>query len=313
MKIIFWALLLPLLYLVLNYEAATNISVDSETEAAVWKVEIEELETGVLVDAVTINHEAAVSKETEVVENLDSEVSVDAVTINHEAAVSKETEVVENLETEVIITEIIGKDYRGYEALVVNPGSIMVTDRRESTLKAFESSRALFAVNGGGFVGREPIGNTVIDGELKGSFRPTNHNWDIFIGFDGENSLVGGRVDSYKALRDMNPVYGVSFGPALVVEGEPRHTESRDLHPRTAVGQLECGSLLFIVIDGRQPGWSRGITINDLRDLFIERGAVNAYNLDGGGSSAMIYEGRVLNRPSDGRLRLVANNIIVRQ
>ncbi len=286
MKIIIWVLLLPLLYVTFNYKAATNISVDLQTETAAGKEKLEVLET---------------------------KVSVDAVIVNPEAAESKQPEVVESLETEIIITEIIGSDYRGYEAVVKNPGSMIVTDRRESTLKAFERNRAVFAVNGGGYVGREPIGNTVIDSQLKGSFKPTNNNWDIFIGFDGENNLIGGWVDSYDALRDMNPAYGVSFGPALVVEGEPQHIECENRHPRTAVGQLDCGSFLFIVIDGRQAGWSAGITINGLSDLFIERGAVNAYNLDGGGSSAMIHEGRVLNRPSDGRLRLVANNILVRQ
>jgi exopolysaccharide biosynthesis protein len=133
----------------------------------------------------------------------------------------------------------------------------------------------------------------------------------MFIGFDKNNNLVGGRVNSHQALMEMAPAYGISFGPALVINGRPQHTETLDLHPRTAVGQLACGSLLFIVIDGRQPGWSKGITVNDLRDLFMERGAVNAFNLDGGGSSVMVYDGKVLNKPSDGRLRVVANNIVI--
>jgi exopolysaccharide biosynthesis protein len=214
-------------------------------------------------------------------------------------------------ETEIIIAEIIGKEYRGYEAVIKNPAAVIVTTERESTLDAFERNSGKFAVNGGGFVGNTPIGNTVVNGKLTGPFKPTEHRWDMFIGFDKNNNLVGGRVNSYNTLKEMAPVYGISFGPALIIDGQPQHIETRDLHPRTAVGQLACGSLLFIVIDGRQAGWSRGITVNDLRDLFMERGAVNAFNLDGGGSTAMVYDGKVLNKPSGGRLRVVANNIVV--
>lgn len=214
-------------------------------------------------------------------------------------------------ETEIFIAEIIESGYRGYEAVIKNPAAVIVTTDRESTLDAFERNSGKFAVNGGGFIGHTPIGNTVVDGKLTGPFEPTQHRWDMFIGFDKNNNLVGGRVNNYHALMKMAPAYGLSFGPALIIDGQPQHTETLDLHPRTAVGQLACGSLLFIVIDGRQAGWSRGITVNDLRDLFMDRGAVNAFNLDGGGSATMVYEGKVLNKPSDGKLRVVANNIVV--
>lgn len=214
-------------------------------------------------------------------------------------------------ETEIFIAEIIDSGYRGYEAVIKNPAAVIVTTDRESTLDAFERNSGKFAVNGGGFIGHTPIGNTVVDGKLTGPFKPTQHQWDMFIGFDKNNNLVGGRVNNYNSLMKMAPAYGLSFGPALIIDGQPQHTETSDLHPRTAVGQLACGSLLFIVIDGRQAGWSKGITVNDLRDLFMDRGAVNAFNLDGGGSATMVYEGKVLNKPSDGRLRVVVNNIVV--
>lgn len=214
-------------------------------------------------------------------------------------------------ETEIFIAEIIESGYRGYEAIIKNPAAVIVTTDRESTLDAFVRNSGKFAVNGGGFIGHLPIGNTVVDGKLTGPFKPTQHRWDMFIGFDISNNLVGGQVNNYHTLMEMAPAYGISFGPALIIDGQPQHTETLELHPRTAVGQLACGSLLFIVIDGRQAGWSRGITVNDLRDLFMDRGAVNAFNLDGGGSAAMVYDGKALNKPSDGRLRVVANNIVI--
>jgi len=187
-----------------------------------------------------------------------------------ESAVSENIAIEEDdfTETEIYIAEIIESEYRGYEAVIKNPAAVIVTTDRESTLDAFVRNSGKFSVNGGGFIGYALIGNTIVDGKLTSPFKPTQHRWDMFIGFDKNNNLVGGRVNSHQALMEMAPAYGISFGPALVINGRPQHTETLDLHPRTAVGQLACGSLLFIVIDGRQPGWSKGITVNDLRAEF---------------------------------------------
>jgi hypothetical protein len=77
-------------------------------------------------------------------------------------------------------------------------------------------------------------------------------------------------------------------------------------------------TLLLLVVDGRQPGWSVGATLPELAALLAEAGPWNALALDGGGSTAMWYRelgapaGRVLNRPSDGRVRPVASHLGVR-
>jgi hypothetical protein len=101
-------------------------------------------------------------------------------------------------------------------------------------------------------------------------------------------------------------------------------------HPRTAAGVGADGhTLLLVVIDGRQPDWSVGITLPDLADFLITKGAANALNLDGGGSSSFVYYAdgpasgagdsttaparrRIVNRPSDGSFRPVANHLGVR-
>jgi hypothetical protein len=90
-------------------------------------------------------------------------------------------------------------------------------------------------------------------------------------------------------------------------------------HPRTAAGITRDGrTLLLLVVDGRQPGWSAGATLIELADLMREQGAWTALNLDGGGSSVFWWrapdepEGKVRNRPSDGRVRSVANALGVR-
>ncbi len=115
----------------------------------------------------------------------------------------------------------------------------------------------------------------------------------------------------------------VPAGSLLVASGESRGATARvepaRRHPRTAAGVSRDGrTLLLLVVDGRQPGWSIGATLPELAVLMLEAGAGDAVNLDGGGSSAMWHRepgavaGRVLNRPSDGRVRPVANHLGVR-
>ena len=81
--------------------------------------------------------------------------------------------------------------------------------------------------------------------------------------------------------------------------------------PRTAIGVTATGRILLVVIDGRQPRWSRGATLGELRSILRDLGAVDALNLDGGGSSEMVVKGEVVNRPSDGRERRITNAVLI--
>ncbi len=70
-------------------------------------------------------------------------------------------------------------------------------------------------------------------------------------------------------------------------------------HPRTAIAKLKSGKILLLTADGRQPGYSVGMTLRELAGLLLELGAVEALNLDGGGSTTMYLDGKIMNRPSD--------------
>lgn len=83
-------------------------------------------------------------------------------------------------------------------------------------------------------------------------------------------------------------------------------------HPRTAVAIRADGVVLLVVVDGRQPGHSAGMTLPELAALLRELGAVDALNLDGGGSTTLAIRGRVANRPSDPAERPVTNALVVR-
>jgi phosphodiester glycosidase len=81
--------------------------------------------------------------------------------------------------------------------------------------------------------------------------------------------------------------------------------------PRTAIGVQADGRLIMVVVDGRQPGYSLGLSIVGFARLMKKLGAVEALNLDGGGASTMVVKGTVVNRPSDGHLRHVATAAMI--
>lgn len=83
-------------------------------------------------------------------------------------------------------------------------------------------------------------------------------------------------------------------------------------HPRTGVGyDAEAGKVLLVTVDGRQPGYSVGMTLRELAELFVSLGADAALNLDGGGSTTMVVNGNVKGRPSDGNERPVSSALLV--
>lgn len=118
------------------------------------------------------------------------------------------------------------------------------------------------------------------------------------------------------------PLYNVVSGNEMIMrEGKIVCRASEDLHPRTAVGldaKRQC--LFLLVVDGRQPNYSEGVTTRELAEFLYQRGAVTAINLDGGGSTTMATQGKdgtpqVLNCTIDnhipGRERPVANHLVV--
>lgn len=81
--------------------------------------------------------------------------------------------------------------------------------------------------------------------------------------------------------------------------------------PRTAVGLKDKNTLVFLVVDGRQPGYSIGVTGRELADILISLGVTEAAILDGGASSEMIYKNEIVNKPSTGRERLLASGFVI--
>lgn len=127
------------------------------------------------------------------------------------------------------------------------------------------------------------------------------------------NLKEGARVEMRSRVRfrpspPFVPEFVLGGGPRLVKDGRPATALDPGIypegfaaarHPRTAVGVRADGRILLVTVDGRQPELSVGMTIAELASLLIELGAVEAVNMDGGGSTAMVIRGRVVNSPSD--------------
>lgn len=110
----------------------------------------------------------------------------------------------------------------------------------------------------------------------------------------------------------LRPVWGavvdaIGGGPVIVRNGQPVYQALEDFSssqlyprdPRTGVGQLADGRLVFVAVDGRQPGYSIGVTNFELAQILVRLGAVTGTALDSGGSTTMAFNGKLLNRPSD--------------
>jgi exopolysaccharide biosynthesis protein len=141
-----------------------------------------------------------------------------------------------------------------------------------------------------------------------------------------EHLRPGGRVELRASARfepalPFDPEFVLGGGPVLLRAGGPAAAADAgeyaagfrlERHPRTAVGARADGTIVLVVVDGRQPALSAGMTIDELAALLTGLGCVAAINLDGGGSTTMVVRGRVVNQPSDaGGERPVGDALLV--
>lgn len=214
--------------------------------------------------------------------------------------------------------------YRGYmakvklhnlQALKMVLAGDTVKSKGETTSAAAKRTGAALAINAGGFFAHEghlvPLGATVIDGEIVDF---SNIEDLSFVGFNRSGQLIGGRIETKEQIMAMDILHGASFLPTLLQGGQKQAIPAAWAHtrqPRTLIGHFDNGDLLFIVIDGRRQGWSNGVTLEEAQEKLLAFKVRDAYNLDGGGSSTFYYDGKVLNRPSDGVERRVVTNLVV--
>lgn len=211
-----------------------------------------------------------------------------------------------------------GRKFKGYMLIIHDPSRVKVGLSKklgvqgELTSQIAKDKNAVAAINGGGFTdsssgdskwtgtGGKPVGVLMTDGKVV--YNDVNNETtkvEVMAMTKSGVLLVG--PHSLNEMKEQGVTEAISFGPALVVNGRGT-IKSGDggwgIAPRTAIGQRKDGSILFLVIDGRQTS-SVGATLKDAQNIMLQYGAINATNLDGGSSSTMYYEGEVINNPCD--------------
>ena len=201
---------------------------------------------------------------------------------------------------DIEIVDVFGPLYKGKMMIVKDPSKVSVgtcdvfdpNGRGLTVVEIVEKYGAIAGVNGGKFTdvwgfgkGGCPVGIVCSQGKLV--YGDLNATYEVY-GFDKDNKFIVGTMTGQQAI-DRGIRDAVTFGPALVVNGKPVGGGG-GLNPRTAIGQRADGSVLLLVIEGRQTN-SLGATYSDLTNIMLEFGAINAANLDGGMSSSMVYNG----------------------
>lgn len=168
------------------------------------------------------------------------------------------------------------------------------------------ANQAIFAINGD-YYGFRNTGFVLRNGILyRDTARTAASDEALLIDQYGDFSIIHENATDAQALANAGAWQIFSFGPALVEEGQLTVSQSSEVsqsmtsNPRTAIGQISLLHYLVIVSDGRSTT-SAGLSLLQLAELFVERGCTVAYNLDGGGSSTMWFNGQVINHPANGK------------
>ena len=171
----------------------------------------------------------------------------------------------------------------------------------QKTSQIAQENQAILAINGD-FYGSQEKGYVLRNGIL---YRETvsKGQEDLVIWKDGSFSVIQEGAVSAAQLLEQGAAQILSFGPGLVAEGEICVTEAEEVgkakasNPRTAIGIVEPLHYVFVVSDGRTEE-SVGLSLYELAEFLKSLGTVTAYNLDGGGSSTMYFNGVIVNNPT---------------
>ena len=165
-----------------------------------------------------------------------------------------------------------------------------------TTSEIAQSNNAIFAVNGD-YYGAQKSGYVIRNGIV---YRGTAKGADVLcIYANGTMEVVSDRTYTADQLVSKGVWQAFSFGPALVENGSVAvgTRRGKTSNPRTAIGVIDANHYVFVVCDGRTDE-SEGLTLHELAQFMQSLGVQTAYNLDGGGSSAMYFNGQIVNNPT---------------
>ena len=207
---------------------------------------------------------------------------------------------------------IIEPRYKGWLIAVYDPSDVELAVAAklgragQSVNTLVKNNNGLVGINGGGFEDNDGWGNGSIPygAIIKGGEVIWDHPGGSggLIGFTADHKMYL-TYDEPEAAIQAGVVEAVEFGPNLIVNGNTAKIHGDGgwgIAPRSVIAQRKDGVVLFLIIEGRLPGYSVGASMNDVIDVLLRYKAYNAANLDGGASSTMSIEGKLWNRPSAG-------------
>ena len=171
----------------------------------------------------------------------------------------------------------------------------------EKTSVMARSAGAILAINGD-YYGVQESGYVLRNGVLYRD-TPVSGKEDLVIFADGSFRIIREDEISAQSLLEAGAEQILSFGPALVENGEVSVEKGQEVsrakssNPRTAIGIVEENHYVFVVSDGRTSD-SQGLSLYELAEFMQSLGVTTAYNLDGGGSSTLYFNGQVVNQPT---------------
>lgn len=180
-------------------------------------------------------------------------------------------------------------------------GNTYARNLTETTSVQAANAGAILAINGD-YYGAQERGYVLRNGVLYRASAQSGTD-ALVIGADGNFRIITEGETSADTLVREGAWQVLTFGPALINGGQVTVSSSDEVgramtsNPRTAIGQISEGHYLLVVSDGRTKE-SAGLSLRQLAELMQSLGAQIAYNLDGGGSSTMVFQGRVVNNPT---------------
>lgn len=241
-----------------------------------------------------------------------TEIYFDSFTALAETVTPEETEApAVSAEPEVTLTEYTAYDTKIYvaEVALADVSRLMTAFAEDSygrnitaaTSEIASEKGALLAINGD-YYGSHDSGVVIRNGVL---YRSTaQRDTDILCVYaDGTMAVYGYGEKTAEELLAEGVWQAFSFGPGLLSDGQITVSATEEVgramasNPRTAIGMIEPGRYVFVVSDGRTEE-SRGLSLYELAQFLQSLGVTVAYNLDGGGSSTMVYMGQVVNNPT---------------
>lgn len=274
-------------------------------------------------DSITDTSLVTITKSEDIIsDNSDSQLSNIQNTTQQ---VFSEYDVTVKIENGIEFHEIQGSTFRGIMAVIYDPSRVFIGTSVNGVYNGAPGKKlmdisdkydSILAVNGAFFEdtdgfgnGSLPLGHVFSEGLQCHGGMSTPYK---MMGFTADDILVCGNMTGKEAL-ELNIRDGLSCNPYLIINGEAVELAGNSgLNPRTAIGQRSDGKVLMLVVDGRQSA-SLGASMVDLQDVMLSFGAVNAGNLDGGGSTVMYYKGEVINSvASVVGIRPIPNAVCVR-